>query len=201
MRELFKKIKTNSLVTAVIYAALGLVLLVWPKFSTDILCTALGLVLVVCGAVDGIIFLVNRDGSLYSSAHLVIGVVLAAVGIWLMARPTLIAVVIPRIIGILIGIHGVSDIADALTLHRGRDRGWVAALALGFVTLAAGAVLVYDPFDAFTTAIRIIGLCLLYDGISDIWIAFRVRKARKQAERDAQAEANAVDAEYPGGGQ
>lgn len=196
MNDLFKRIKTNALVTAVLYTALGLVLLLWPELSTSVLCMALGLILVVCGLIDIAVFLLHRDGSLYAAAHLVVGVILAAVGIWLMARPTLVAVVIPRIIGVLICVHGASDLGDALTLRKNESSRWAAALLLGLVTLALGAVLVFNPFEAFTTVIRIIGLFLLYDGGSDIWITTQVSKAVRQAEKDSNAARNAVDVEY-----
>ena len=196
MRELFKRIKTNSIITSGIYALLGLVLLLWPGLSANVLCLALGVVLAVCGVVDILIFLANRDGSLYAGFHLVLGIILAAVGVWLMASPTLIAVLIPRIIGVLICIHGVSDAGYAATLRRGGDPRWSTALILGLVTLALGAVLVVDPFDAFTTVVRVIGAFLLYDGVIGVWISVRVGKTLKQAVLDAEAAASAVDVEY-----
>lgn len=196
MNSLLKRIKTNALLTAALYAALGLVLLFRPELSATVLCTALGLILVVCGLIDIAVFLRNRDGSLYAGAHLVIGIILAAVGIWLMSRPTLISVVIPRIIGALICVHGASDLGDAITLRKNGASHWSTALLLGLVTLALGAVLLLNPFETFTTVVRIIGLFLLYDGISDIWIAAQVGKAIRQAEKDSNAARNAVDVEY-----
>ena len=196
MNGLFKRIKTNALLTAVLYTALGAVLLFWPELSTSVLCTVLGLILVVCGLIDIAVFLRCRDGSLYAAAHLVVGVVLAAVGVWLMARPTLVAVVIPRIIGILICVHGASDLGDAVTLRKNRSTRWTAALLLGLVTLALGTVLVFDPFEAFTTVVRMIGVFLIYDGVSDNWITTQVSKAVRQAEKDSNAARNAVDVEY-----
>lgn len=196
MEDFLKAVKTNSLITALLYSVLGLVLLVWPKLSTDVLCTALGLVLLVCGIVDVVIFLANRDGSLYAASHLTVGVILAAVGIWILLKPDLIAVIIPRIIGILICIHGISNIGDALTLqHNGYDK-WATALVLGILTLALGAVLVYDPFDTFALVVRIIGVFLLFDGLSDIWITTRVSRVLKQAKKDVEAQRSAVDTEY-----
>lgn len=196
MNDLLRRIKTNALLTASLYAALGLVLLVRPELSAAVLCTAMGLILVVCGLIDVAVFLRSRDGSLYAAAHLVTGIVLAVVGLWLMSRPTLISVVIPWIIGILICVHGVSDLRDAITLQKSGSPRWSAALLLGLVTLALGAVLVCNPFETFTTVVRIIGLFLLYDGISDIWITAQVSKAIRQAERNSNAARDAVDVEY-----
>ena len=106
------------------------------------------------------------------------------------------AVLVPRVIGLLICVHGVGDVGDALTLRRAGHPRWTAALALGLVTLVLGAVLVFYSFSVLSTIVRIIGFFLLYDGASDIWISAQVSRAVKQAERDAQAQAGAVDAEF-----
>jgi uncharacterized membrane protein HdeD (DUF308 family) len=196
MDSFLKRFKTNAVFSALLYAALGLVLLLWPEVSTSILCGLLGVVLVVCGLVDILTFLRLRDGTLYASAHLVKGVILAAVGVWLLSSPALIAVVIPRIIGILICFHGASDLQDAASLRKNDSSRWTAALALGLVTLALGVVLVVDPFEAFTTVVRVIGAFLIYDGVSDLWIAVQVGKAAKRAAADAEAQRNAVDVEF-----
>ncbi len=196
MTDLLKKIKTNSLVTAGIYAALGLALLIWPGLSASIFCTAVGVVLLAAGAVDIILFLFRRDGSLYTSAQMVIGIILAVVGIYIMTHPGLVSVVVPRILGVLLCIHGVSDLGDALTLRSGGDSRWTAALILGLVTLAMGLLLALRPFSAFAAAVRIIGLFLLYDGVSDLWISSRIIKVGRQRKSDAEAEASAIDVDY-----
>ena len=196
MDNLLKRMKTNALLSAALYALLGLVLLVWPALSASLLCLALGLVLVLCGLSNIFVFLRSRDGSLYAALHLITGVVLAAVGIWLMARPTLVTVVIPRIVGVLICFHGFGDIGDAVTLRKNGSSRWTAALLLAVITLVLGVILVICPFQAFTTVVRLLGAFLLYDGISDLWITGQVGKAIRQAETDSNAEQNAVDVEY-----
>ena len=196
MDNLLKRMKTNALLSAALYALLGLVLLIWPALTASLLCLALGLVLVLCGLSNIFVFLRSRDGSLYAALHLITGVVLAAVGIWLMARPTLVTVVIPRIVGVLICFHGFGDIGDAMTLRKNSSSRWTAALLLAVITLVLGVILVICPFQAFTTVVRLLGAFLLYDGISDLWITGQVGKALRQAEKDSNAEQNAVDVEY-----
>ena len=192
MYELLKKVKTNALLSAGLCTLLGLFLLLWPALSTSLLCTALGAVLLLSGVSDILVFLGLRDGSLYAGSRLVLGVILAAVGVWLMTRPTLVAVILPRIFGIFICIHGFGNVGDALALRRGGFPRWTTALALGAVTLALGLVLVLDPFDAFTTVVRLIGAFLIYDGLSGFWIARQVGRV----VRDAGAPRGAVDVEF-----
>lgn len=196
MNGFFKKVKINSLVNAALYTALGLVLILWPVTSASMLCLALGAVLLLCGIIDVILFLTHRDGSLYSGGMLVLGIILAALGAWIIASPQLVAVLVPRVIGALICIHGLGDIGDAVTLRRTDYPRWTAALILGLVTLALGAVLIFYSFTVLSTIVRIIGFFLLYDGVSDIWITAQVSKAAKQSAKDAEAQANAVDTDF-----
>ena len=196
MSDLLKRMKTNALLSAALYALLGLVLLLWPELSTSVLCFALGLILLLCGLGDVIEFLRHRDGSLYAALHLGVGVILAAVGLWLMSQPTLVTVVIPRIVGVLICFHGFSDVSDAMTIRKNGSSRWTAAGLLGLVTLVLGVVLVICPFKAFTTVVRLLGAFLLYDGISDLWITGQVSKAVRQAEKGSNAKRDAVDVEY-----
>lgn len=196
MNDFFKKIKLNSLVNAFLYAALGIVLLIWPVASVSVLCWALGAVLLAAGAIDVLLFLLRRDGTVYNAALLVVGVILAALGAWIITGPQLVAGLIPRIIGILICIHGLLDLGDAITLQHNHYPRWGTALALGIITLALGAVLVANPFQVLSTMVRIIGLFLLYDGVSDLWITSRVSKTVRQAQKDTEAQAHAVDVDY-----
>lgn len=193
MNSILKRIKTNAIISAALYVVIGLVLLLRPELSTSVLCTALGVVLILRGVSDILDFVFHRDGSLYYSLHLVGGIIVAAVGIWLVTQPNLIAVVVPRVVGVLILFHGCKNLGDALKLHKNKSSRSVAALVLGAITIALGALLVYNPFAAFTTVVRIIGAVLIYDGLSDIWISAEVSKAVKLSEKELQGEVIDVD--------
>ena len=179
MKNFLKKIKANALVSAIFYTVLGFVLVFWPATSAAVLTTALGLVLVLCGLGNILDFLLHRDGSLYSRLHLIAGVILSVIGLWLTTQPDLLTVLVPRIIGIIICLHGAGDIRSAFVLKKNRAPRIGITLLLALITFALGALLVYNPFSAVSAVTRIIGLCLLYDGISDIWIALFVHQSKK----------------------
>lgn len=192
MDNFLKSIKTSSLMNAVLYAGLGIVLLFWPVTSVSVLCWALGAVLLVLGAVNIIMFLIHRDGSLYFGGMLVLGIVLAAMGVWIMMSPQMVAVLVPRVIGVLICIHGANHLGVAVTLQRSGYAHWGTALLQAIVALAMGAFLVLYSFTVLSTIVRIIGLFLLYDGVTSTCI-FQILK---QVERDARTKANAEDVEF-----
>lgn len=201
MNSILKRIKTNTIVSAILYVLLGLALLARPELSTTVLCTALGVVLILRGVSDILDCVFHRDGSLYYALHLVAGIILTAIGVWLVARPTLIAVVIPRIIGVLILFHGCKNLGDALTLRKNQSSRAMAAMILGIVTIALGALLVVNPFSAFATVVRIIGIVLIYDGVSDIWITTEVSKAIKLTDKELQGQVIDVDYQDVSGGE
>lgn len=50
------------------------------------------------------------------------------------------------------------------------EKRWIA-LILVIATICFGGVLAFNPFGAVNTLVMFIGLFLIYNGISDIWIA------------------------------
>lgn len=196
MNNFLKRVKTNALLSAALYALLGLVLLIWPAPSTRLLCIALGLVLAACGLGYLAVFFHHRDNSLYAACHLILGIILLVLGLWLVTQPTLIAVVIPRIIGVLMCIHGTGSLKDALELRTLHATQWTPALILGLVTLCLGTILLFNPFGAFTTVVRFIGAFLIYDGISSLWITLQLSRAADLVDLHSGVRQNAVDVDF-----
>ena len=188
--------KTNSMASAAIYAILGLFLLFWPGLSTDILCLVIGAVLLACGIMHAVIFFARRDGTVYTASHMFIGIILIAVGLWIMFSPSLIVSIIPRVIGALICMHGLSNIRDSLALRRSAYVNWSAALVLGSLSLILGIILICNPFQAFSTIIRALGFFLLYDGLSDFWVASRMSAMRKEIKSADEAKETALDVNF-----
>jgi len=192
MENFLKKVKANYMVSAALLALFGLILLIWPRTSTTVICMALGCVLIVCGVIRLAVFWMNRDDSLYSTMNLVSGIVLAAVGVWIVVKPETIMVMVPIVIGIIVIFHSFHDFGQAAGLYKaGYDKWWIALL-LGLITAGLGILLVVNPFEAAETIVRVIGICLIYDGISDMWIVSRVAKTVKHARQELEA----LDAEY-----
>lgn len=191
MEGMLKKIKSNMILSSGLCTALGVVLVLWPGLSIQLVCKAVGVVLIVCGLLRLISFFIEHDGSMYTQSNLVLGIVFAVVGIWIVANPGRVLSLIPIIVGILIVIHGISKLQQAITLCKSKYSRWWLALLLAVLTLGLGLLLILKPFAAIDTVVMLIGLFLIYDGISNIWIVSRVAKTAKLAKQ----EAGAVDVE------
>ena len=187
MEHILKKIKTNVIVSAFICIALGVILVFWPGLSVKVVCMAIGAVLVINGISRLLNFIFGRDGSVFSQMNLVMGIIITVIGGWILLQPGTIIAMIPILVGIIIVIHGINNLQQSVSLCQNRYDKWWIALLLGIITIGFGVLLVFNPFAAVDTLIRFIGLFLIYDGASDIWIMSRVSRNVKQARQEMDA--------------
>lgn len=187
MESLLKKIKTNVVVSSLLCVILGLVLVFRPGLSIRIVCTAVGVVLIVTGVMRIIEYFALRDGSMYAQVNLIFGIVLAVVGIWITMQPDKVLAIIPIIVGIVIVIHGLHNLKQAMELLRDKYDKWWIALIMGVLTVGFGVLLVCRPFTAIDTVVMMIGIFLIYDGLSNIWIVSRIYKNAKMLRQEMEA--------------
>ncbi len=188
-----KSLKVNYSLSAVICVILGIVLLVWPGQSTQVVCMVLGIVLGGFGLIQIILYLATKEKTMISHSMMMLGVVLAVIGGWIVLKPETIIKAVPMIVGILIVIHGLHNAVQAIDLKKMQYDNWWVALLLSLLTVALGVVLICNPFTIVDTVVRIIGAFLVYDGLSDMWILSRVFKTKKNREKIIDTDAVIVD--------
>ena len=188
-----KSLKVNYSLSAVICVILGIVLLVWPGQSTQAVCMVLGIVLGGFGLIQIILYLATKEKTMVSHSMMMLGVVLAVIGGWIVLKPETIIKAVPMIVGILIVIHGFHNAVQAIDLKKMQYDNWWVALLLSLLTVALGVVLICNPFTIVDTVVRIIGAFLVYDGLSDMWILSRVFKTKKNREKIIDTDAVIVD--------
>lgn len=193
--DFFKGLKANYTVSAILCALLGLVLLIWPGTTMQIVCMALGIVLLAYGIIQIAIYLFVRERTIMLQGMLLLGIIFAVIGAWILLKPEMIIMAVPVIVGVLIVIHGLHNIVQAIALQKDGYERWWLALLFGVLTVVFGGVLIYNPFEAVELVVRLIGVFLIYDGLSDIWILSRVFKVKREKERIIDAEFVEVEEE------
>ena len=196
MEKILKKLKTNVLISSLLCVLLGLVLVFWPGLSIQIVCTAVGAVLMISGVVRIVSYVTARDGSMYFQVNLIFGIIFAVVGVWIVIKPAKVLAIIPIIVGIVIALHGLHNLQQAMDLCQSKYDKWWIALLLGILTIGFGILLICRPFAAIDTVVMLIGIFLIYDGLSNIWIVSRISRNAKILKQEAEAvEAEAREAE------
>ncbi len=189
MKSILQKIKWNSLITALLCLAIGVVLLVWPDISSKVFCMALAVVLVFIGLFYTLAGLFSGESNLYYRGSLVAGILLLVIGVWILKDPEKILELVPVLVGVVILIHGIINLKDALRLMRMRYDKWWIALVFALLTVIFAVLLIFNPFGTLQMLVRVLGVALIYDGLSDLWIISRLSAAAKMA----RAESNVVE--------
>lgn len=187
MGNWLKKLKTNVVISAILCILLGLVLAIWPGMSMHIVCIAIGSVLIIGGLMRLAESFLTRDGSMYTQMNMIVGIIFTVVGIWIVIKPEKVLAIIPIIMGIVIALHGFNNLQQAITLCKGKYDKWWVALILGLVTIGFGALLVFRPIAALDTAVMLLGIFLVYDGVSDLWIVSRISRVARELRQEAEA--------------
>ena len=184
--EKVKKMRMSSIITALLCMFIGIVMIVFPGKSLDVICQVFGIVLIAGGAAC-VFFFLQDVHALPNVMTLIGGVVFIAIGIWIFTRPSGLATVIPFIAGIVIVINGIFNCAQTMELGRAKYNRWWVSLILSLLTIGLGIVLIINPFGTASAIARIIGIFMVYDAASDLWIIMDVNKAYKNARREAAA--------------
>ena len=72
----------NYIVDAILLIALGLVMLIWPQWSLQIIFKWVGIGLIVTGLIKGLIYFTKKDKNERNTPDLLVGIVQLDVGIF-----------------------------------------------------------------------------------------------------------------------
>ena len=183
MKSILHEQRRSSIAAAAVTILLGLTLVWWPSGSVRLLCILLGFAVFVTGIIYLLGWVAKRRES-YPMVLLLPGVVLCAIGVWLMTNPESVVILIQYIFGAILIFHGVVDLQGAVVLMKQSWSRWWLDLALGALTVALGALILINPFGTFSALIMLIGGALIFDGISDLYIIWRLSRAFRQVERE-----------------
>lgn len=175
--------KKNYFISAILTIALGAVLVIWPDWPGRILCYLLGAALILMGGIQLIVCIRAERIGFYSKFSMLMNIILILLGVWVCIRPDTVLSLVPVIIGIVMLIHGCMDLQFTMDIkHAGSGKWWIA-LIFALVTLTLGVFLVMHPFLAFEITMLIIGIGLLYDGISDLVLMIVAAYAQHQSDK------------------
>ena len=183
MIDVIKRIKMDVILSALVCTALGIVLLVWPAETLDIFCKVLAIGLVLIGVVNLVSYFMNRSAHPFGA---VLGTIVVLVGIWIFARPDSIVSLVPIVIGVMLCVHGIQDAKMAFETRANGYEKWWSILLIALISLIFGVLCISKAFGIVTLALQFIGAALIYDGLTDLWVAGRAiyyaREKRKQEE-------------------
>ena len=158
-----KKLKWNLILMSLLYLALGIFLLMVPGTALNVVCCALGGVVLACAAVQLVRYFVVERGVFQSQLTLISGLVCLALGAFLIIRSDVVVRVLPIVFGLFVIFDSLGRIQNALELRRCGYPSWKIFLLLAVLSVVLGIVMVVDPFGTMETLVMAIGLILILE--------------------------------------
>ena len=172
--NLFEKIRKDVVWSSIAYLILGFLLLIKPGTA---LVTVVH-ILAIVAAVMGIVSLVSYFKDKYSAGNggVIKGVVYLLIAAFLYFGAGFIISIVPIIFGILIVISGIVKLQEALDMMKYRASGSITVLIISILSLVLGVLILINPFGTAELLFRIIGIALIYNGVSDLLTVFYFSK-------------------------
>ena len=170
------KSKFTNILKLIIIVALGVVLIFYPGQTLDTAVKALGIVIIVAGAVALISSLTQKDKNSYVMFQLIGAFIGIIAGIIVLTNRGLVISIFPILTGVGIAIYGAFGIAQALTFKKYYATGWQASIVFSAITIGVGVLIAANPFGTMNTIVRLVGIVLVYNGVVGIYMQLNRRK-------------------------
>ena len=185
--------KIIAVIIALLTIACGVLFLIYGLHIAAIFCRVAGVILAVLGLYYVISFLLRKDGRPFGTwMEVLAGLVCIAIGVWMLVSPVSAIKYMQYVAAIIILLHGILDLQATFALLRVKASNWLFALILSIVTIGLGVWILLRPMSATTAIMTIMGIVLIIDGISDLFIIGGLSRAVRYMEM-AEQEVNAIE--------
>src|SRR5699024_4360883 len=97
-----KNLKWNLILMSLLYIGLGIFLLLGPGMALNIVCYALGGVVLACAAVQLVRYFTAERGLFQSQLTLIFGLVCLGLGVFLLIRSDIVVRILPVVFGLFV---------------------------------------------------------------------------------------------------
>jgi uncharacterized membrane protein HdeD (DUF308 family) len=177
--SVLKGSRTLAIVGGVVFLAMGITLLAWPKETFKALAVIIGIGLVIGGIAHALDALVTHRSGSYWGLLLARGVLDVAVGLFAIVYPDITVALVAIFVGADLIIGGVIQIVvsrRASTEVEERSR----FLWRGILWIAGGLVIVALPSASITLFAWIVGFFFVLSGLMMLVVGFQLGKAERQ---------------------
>lgn len=189
-----KNLKWNLILMSLLYIGLGIFLLLGPGMALNIVCYALGGVVLACAAVQLVRYFTAERGLFQSQLTLIFGLVCLGLGVFLLIRSDIVVRILPVVFGLFVLFDSLGRVQNALELRRCGYSNWKVFLTLALLSVVLGVVMILNPFATMELLVMAIGVILVVEGainlLGGLYTALAVRRFNKlHPETQSQLEA------------
>lgn len=164
--ERFNKMLTISIVSSIVIALVGAVLLFMPKLSNKLIGIIMGLLFILYG-ITTIYKYITRNGAKLYSLNLLYGIIILLIGVIIVLVPFSVTSFLTICLGLYLIIIGINKVTYGVWFKIGNHSSWLITLVIGIMLIFFGILVLSNPFSSLTIT-RLVGAFLILASILDI---------------------------------
>lgn len=190
MRAFFQELKKYSLITIIVTAVLGVLLIARPNEMIAYTSLIIGAAVILSGVFAIISYLVKKDTKL----PLVMGVIAVISGIIICCAYRQIVSVMIFILGIILLVGGILDLVNSIDVARRHYRSWLFTVILSVASIVLGIISIVNPFEAQSKIVQLIGAGFIIFAVLELVTYIQVKVIAKKIDEAQQLQQDGVKA-------
>lgn len=182
MESIFNIIRSNSLIQAILFIALGLFIAFWPGATIVTIIYLFGALFLLSGVASLVSYFRIKEDVNRPTGVLAVGVFYLILAFLVFLFPQVIASFFSIVLGIILVLCGVVNAVRATELRQYGNGGksWIVGLAVGILIAVAGVVVLVNPFETSAMLVFFLGIFLFINGVADLLLELYARKVRRE---------------------
>lgn len=182
MLQIIRRELNVSIIASLIYLILGVIIVLNPERTLNIVSMSISILSIICGIVISIINIAN----LKEEGNLILGILLLVMGIALLIYPNSLSVLISLGIGIWFISSSVSRIKFATILKEVEEVNWLIVLVNAIITLIIGISFIFAPLASAVTLTALSGILMIIYAVCDIFEIVFIKRNIKTIENSLE---------------
>lgn len=186
IKKSFNKIWYGEFASSILFAIIGILLIVWPEQIIKMISTIIGIAIIILGIFGIIRYFRNNERTF--NFDLMYGIICVIAGALIVTNTKVVASFLPVIIGIWMIGNSVIKIQYAMTLKDYNSNNWLTIMIVSVLTLACGILFVFNPFKGATLLTQTLGIALFAYAVVDIVNSCILKKNMKKFSKQVKEE-------------
>lgn len=175
MEQFLKKAGWTSVITSIIFAIIGLIMIFYPDTTMKFISTVLGIFFIVIGITKVINYFASKGNSALFTNDIAWGIIAIIIGLVTMVYSSTIESIFRIMIGVWIIYSGFTRLMLSFNLKNVNQKLWIAVLTLAILMIIGGLYVTFYPGALILT----LGVIVLIYAIMDLIESFIFMKNMK----------------------
>lgn len=157
----------SSICISIMFIIIGVIMVLMPKMSLEILGVILSVVLII----NGIILMITDiklNNNFIPVDMLPASMLSILLGIMMLIYPNILSIIIPLMLGTWFIMTSIFKIRLTLYLSKIQNTPWILLMLISILSIVCGFILILNPIDSSVAITLFIGIVIIVYAISDI---------------------------------